>query len=89
MKFSTSAVLALIGSYPAVSSAFVPQHGTFGAVKSGSSITTTTSTQVGMVLEMPKKEISKLEKLKVTSDHLIHPLLEVRHVMSGCSPSLM
>eukprot|EP00815_Leptocylindrus_aporus_P011404 CAMPEP_0116063824 /NCGR_PEP_ID=MMETSP0322-20121206/8680_1 /TAXON_ID=163516 /ORGANISM="Leptocylindrus danicus var. apora, Strain B651" /LENGTH=592 /DNA_ID=CAMNT_0003549587 /DNA_START=255 /DNA_END=2033 /DNA_ORIENTATION=- len=29
-----------------------------------------------MVLEMPKKQISKLEQLKVASDHLTHPLLE-------------
>jgi hypothetical protein len=32
-----------------------------------------------MVLEMPKeKKIAKLETLKVVSDHLIHPLPEVR-----------
>jgi hypothetical protein len=36
-----------------------------------------------MVLEKPRtKEISKLETLKVESDYLIHPLKEVRHVMS-------
>ena len=76
MKFS-AAVLAIVGSYPTLSSAFVPQGfapNTFQTVPS------TSSSKIGMVLEMPKKEISKLETLKVNSDHLIHPLLEVRHV---------
>jgi len=34
------------------------------------------SSSLNMVLEMPKKKISKLENLKVVSDHLIHPLEE-------------
>jgi hypothetical protein len=51
-------------------SAFVPVSFTRGA----------TSSSLNMVLEMPKetKKISKLEVLKVKSDHLIHPLREVR-----------
>lgn len=35
------------------------------------------SSSLNMVLEMPKKKISKLEGLKVSSEHLIHPLEEV------------
>lgn len=60
------AALALLSTPP--SAAFVPNKGikTFKA----------TNTNLNMVLEMPKKQISKLETLKVTSDHLVHPLLE-------------
>jgi len=60
------AALALLSTPP--SAAFVPNKGikTFKA----------TNTNLNMVLEMPKKQISKLETLKVASDHLIHPLLE-------------
>lgn len=50
-------------------------------VVSPSSLTRTTrASALSMVLEMPKetKKISKLETLKVNSDHLIHPLVEVR-----------
>ena len=40
------------------------------------------SSALSMVLEKPKeKKISKLEQLKVDSDHLIHPLKEVRPVV--------
>jgi len=48
-------------------------------VVSPSSLTRTTrASALSMVLEMPKetKKISKLETLKVNSDHLIHPLVE-------------
>mmetsp|Transcript_18192 Transcript_18192/g.26935 ORF Transcript_18192/g.26935 Transcript_18192/m.26935 type:complete len:623 (-) Transcript_18192:281-2149(-) len=34
------------------------------------------SSSLNMVLEMPKKKLSKLETLKISSDHLIHPLSE-------------
>jgi hypothetical protein len=37
------------------------------------------SSSLSMVLEKPKvKKIAKIESLKVESDHLIHPLKEVR-----------
>ena len=43
----------------------------------------TSSSSLSMVLEKPKeKKISKLELLKVQSDHLIHPLKEVRYKQS-------
>lgn len=41
--------------------------------------TTSSRSQLSMVLEKPKqKKLSKLEILKVSSDHLVHPLQEVR-----------
>mmetsp|Transcript_7247 Transcript_7247/g.10668 ORF Transcript_7247/g.10668 Transcript_7247/m.10668 type:complete len:630 (-) Transcript_7247:118-2007(-) len=60
------AALALLSTQP--SAAFVPNKGMKTTFKA--------STNLNMVLEMPKKQISKLETLKVTSDHLVHPLLE-------------
>lgn len=70
MKF-TSAAIALIGC-TSTSHAFVqrgPSSLVFGVESSAGS-------QLNMVLEMPKKQISKLEQLKVASDHLTNPLLE-------------
>lgn len=60
------AALALLSTPP--SAAFVP-HKSMKTFKQS-------NTNLNMVLEMPKKQISKLETLKVSSDHLIHPLLE-------------
>jgi hypothetical protein len=38
------------------------------------------SSSLSMVLEKPKtKKLQKIESLKVKSDHLIHPLIEVGH----------
>lgn len=70
MKF-TSAAIALVGC-TSTSHAFVqrgPSSLVFGVESSAGS-------QLNMVLEMPKKQISKLEQLKVASDHLTNPLLE-------------
>jgi len=70
MKFNTAA-LALSGLYsPVVVNGFV-QPFSSAAFKAGS-----TKSKLNMVLEMPKKQISKLEQLKVTSDHLTYPLIE-------------
>lgn len=67
MKFSCCIVALAALSGPAA--AFV---GSPFKVRSSSS-------SLSMVLEKPKeKTISKLEKLKVESDYLIHPLKEVR-----------
>jgi hypothetical protein len=68
MKFSSylAALAALSASAGAfqVTSSFTPK------ARSNSSLS--------MVLEKPKvKMISKLEQLKVESDHLVHPLKEV------------
>jgi hypothetical protein len=67
MKFSVLAVSAVYLS--GVSGFFTPASTTgqrFSCI-------------LNMVLEMPtEKKISKLETLKVSSDHLIHPLKEVR-----------
>jgi hypothetical protein len=41
------------------------------------------ATQLSMVLEKPVKEISKLETLKVASDHLIHPLVEASNTLTA------
>jgi hypothetical protein len=46
-----------------------------------SSVTTrrTTASQLSMVLEKPtSKKLAKIEVLKIQSDHLLHPLVEVR-----------
>jgi len=70
MKF-TSAAIALVGC-TSTSHAFVqrgPSSLVFGVESSAGS-------QLNMVLEMPKKQISKLEQLKVASDHLTNPLIE-------------
>ncbi len=75
MKFKSAAV-ALVGC-TSTSHAFVqrgPSSSVFGVESSARS-------QLNMVLEMPKKQISKLEQLKVASDHLTHPLLEVSFVV--------
>lgn len=70
MKFSCCIVAVAALSGPAA--AFVGSPSSF-ALKSRS------SSALSMVLEKPKeKKISKLEQLKVNSDHLIHPLKEVR-----------
>ena len=76
MKFNTAA-LALSCLYsPVVVNGFV-QPSSSAAFKAGS-----TKSKLNMVLEMPKKQISKLEQLKVTSDHLTYPLIEVRTIES-------
>ena len=64
----SSTVAALLGSSP--SSAFT--------APSFSRRTQSRTTNLSMVLEKPKeKKLSKLEILKVDSDHLVHPLQEV------------
>jgi hypothetical protein len=62
MKFTALAILASSASAFAPSASFTRRSSSL------------------FVLEMPKetKKISKLEQLKVDSDHLIHPLVEVR-----------
>ena len=68
MKLSTVAVTASILSF---GNAFIAPR------------SNRASSSLSMVLEMPKeKKISKLETLKVVSDHLIHPLPEVRPLVS-------
>jgi hypothetical protein len=45
----------------------------------GGRVGTTAPTRLSMVLEKPvQKKLAKIEELKVASDHLVHPLLEVR-----------
>ena len=70
MKFQLSA--ALLVTSLSGSSAFVNPK-SFGVASSGS------ATTLSMVLEVPKeKKLSKLEVLKIKSDHLTNPLKEVR-----------
>jgi hypothetical protein len=53
----------------------------FAFLHSGSS----RSSALSMVLEKPKeKKLQKIETLKIDSDHLIHPLKEVRVYMCLC-----
>ena len=73
------AALALLSTPP--SAAFVP-HKSMKTFKQS-------NTNLNMVLEMPKKQISKLETLKVSSDHLIHPLLEVRTLRKKLHRAIM
>jgi hypothetical protein len=41
------------------------------------------SSSLSMVLEKPKeKKLQKIESLKVKSDHLVHPLIEVGHIFT-------
>jgi hypothetical protein len=59
----------LLALFLGSASAFLPPH----VSNSGS------GSSLSMVLEKPKvKKIAKIESLKVESDHLIHPLKEVR-----------
>ena len=71
MKFSAVATASVL--FCGVASAFV-QPSLLPRVKNGSSLS--------MVLEKPKqKKLQKIEVLKIDSDHLIHPLKEVRQIM--------
>ena len=56
-----------------------------GAFQSPFGITSRqSSTSLSMVLEKPmEKKLAKIETLKIDSDHLIHPLKEVRVVVKS------
>jgi hypothetical protein len=54
--------------------AFAPRR---ASGRAGTTAASTTS--LSMVLEKPvQKKLAKIEELKIASDHLVHPLLEVR-----------
>jgi hypothetical protein len=71
-----SAAAAVVGA--GSSDAFAPSSAAF-AVPNSRRVETTTTTSLSMVLEKPvQKKLAKIEELKIASDHLVHPLLEVR-----------
>eukprot|EP00978_Attheya_sp_CCMP212_P026183 scaffold85671_cov54-Attheya_sp.AAC.1 len=72
MKFV--AAIALLATASQVSGFTSPSF-----VRTPTSTSRNGATSLSMVLEKPKK-LSKLEVLKINSDHLIHPLKEVRCV---------
>ena len=71
MKFQCSIATLLAGSV----AAFAPPQ----------TATPPSTTALHMVLEKPKeKKLPKIEVLKIESDHLVHPLKEVRGVVCNC-----
>lgn len=73
MKFSSSAAAALLllQSYSTTAFSFHPARVTSRRQRTSS---------LSMVLEKPKpKKLPKIEQLKIDSNHLVHPLIEVSH----------
>jgi hypothetical protein len=73
MKFSSSAAAALLllQSYSTTAFSFHPASVTSRRQRTSS---------LSMVLEKPKpKKLPKIEQLKIDSNHLVHPLIEVSH----------
>jgi hypothetical protein len=92
--------VAVVGTIvaPRYGDAFAPSSTAFTIAstkraRSNGQVEMASTTRLSMVLEKPvQKKLAKIEELKIASDHLVHPLLEVRQthdVDSDAPPSSM